>query len=93
MLTSPAREKIVDIHIDESGPAEGGIFGTEPVMVERDSDCGTCGNVHDIESCPDCGADIILGFGLGMGPGLGEYKVCEKFCGWAWKHSLPHDEC
>ena len=62
--------KIVDFH--ESGPPEGGEFGSRAVLVAK---------------------DILLGFGLGFGPGMGPYKVCENFCGWSWKKSLPHDEC
>ena len=79
--------------IDESGPPEGGEFGTPPIMVARDAQCSDCGAVHDMEKCPQCGADIFHGFGLGFGPGYGEYKACEKFCGWRWKRALPIDEC
>lgn len=56
---------------------------TPAVMIERNADCPDCGQVHDIEACPDCGADIIEGFGVGFGP-YGFFKVCEAFCGWVW---------
>lgn len=31
-----------------------------------------CGFRGAVQPCPDCGADIILGFGLAGGPGFGE---------------------
>ena len=82
--------RFFDLH--ESGPPKGGEFGTPAILVEKDVDCDECGQRHDLEVCPDCGADIVLGFGLGCGPGYGEWKACEKFCGWSWKRALPHDE-
>ncbi len=57
-------------------------YGERPVMVEKDADCPDCGSVHDMEACPKCGADIVLGFGLAFG-GFGEYKFCEE-CDWHW---------
>ena len=60
----------------------------EPVMVETDADCLDCGRVHDMEACPDCGSDILEGFGIGFGP-YGRYKVCEEFCGWVWNDPAP----
>ena len=83
----------LSVLIDGAGPEEGGEFGTAAVVVKKNSHCVECGGVHDFERCPDCGADIILGFGLGAGPGFGPYKVCENFCGWFYKRALPHDEC
>lgn len=59
-----------------------------PTLVEKDHDCQQCGDVHDIEACPRCGADIILGFGIGFGP-YGPYKVCEDFCGWSYNDNPP----
>ena len=81
------------IHLIESGPPEGGTIGTPPKMVRKNADCDECGSRHDFEVCPDCGADIYLGFGYAGGPGFGPNKICEAFCGWSWKQSLPHDEC
>lgn len=83
----------IDFIVHEASPDEGAIYGTEPTMVEHDVDCGECGETHDIEACPDCGSDIILGFGIGIAPGYGPYKVCERFCGWSWKKAVPNDEC
>lgn len=80
------------IFIDVAGPSEGGELGTPPVLVEHDHDCQQCGNVHDIEACPNCGADVFHGFGLGIGPGFGEYKVCEAGCGWFCKRMFADDE-
>lgn len=82
----------MSIHIDEAAPDEGAEYGTPPVLVAKNKHCDECGQRHDFEACPDCGADIIIGFGLGCGPGFGPYKVCEKFCGWSWKRALPVDE-
>lgn len=82
----------VKIHLLESGPPEGGEFGTPAVMVEKNAHCDDCGEEHDIEACPDCGADVIVSFGHAGGPGFGLNKVCEQFCGWSWKRALPHDE-
>jgi uncharacterized protein (DUF983 family) len=43
------------------------------------------------ERCPDCGsADLYTGYGLGFGPGIGVYKLCERDgCGWRWKQEDP----
>ncbi len=58
-------------------------YGERPTMIERNADCSDCGQVHDLEACPKCGADIDIGYGFALGS-LGEYKVCEKACGWFW---------
>ena len=60
-------------------------LGEPAVLVEADHDCKCCGKVHDIEACPKCGSDIVLGFGLMFG-GFGRYKFCESAdCDWRWK--------
>jgi len=60
-------------------------YGEPPVLIEQNRDCMYCGQVHDIEACPKCGFDIVLGFGLMFG-GYGEYKFCEgDDCDWYWK--------
>ena len=63
-------------------------YGERPSLVEEDADCPDCGQIHDLEACPKCGADIVLGFGLMFGS-FGEYKFCEKGldvdgCDWYW---------
>lgn len=78
------------ICIDESGPPEGGEFGTPPFMLRENTYCSDCKRWHDIELCPDCGAFIYEDFGLGRW-GYGFHKGCEAFCGWAWAKILPHD--
>lgn len=79
--------------IDVASPPEGATYGTPPTFVEANAECAECKGTHDMEVCPDCGADIILGFGLGIAPGFGPWAVCEQFCGWSYKQSLPNDEC
>ncbi len=85
----------MDVRLDlhETGPPEGGMFGEPPTLVSESALCKDCDQVHEFEVCPRCGADIMHGFGLGFGPGLGVYKVCELFCGWQYKEVLPQDEC
>ena len=59
------------------------------ILVKTAVDCPDCGKVHDIEACPKCGSDIVLGFGLMFG-GYGEYKFCEV-CDWWWKRYEPQE--
>lgn len=61
-----------------------GETGSRPTFVSKDAYCGECRSTHDMEVCPDCGADIHVGYGLAFG-GYGEYKYCEDECGWFWK--------
>ena len=80
------------IIIHEAGTGGGTEHGTRPVLIKADADCPDCGRVHDIEACPKCGSDIILGYGLGYGPGIGEYKFCENpACDWRWKREDRDD--
>lgn len=75
---------IIDIH--EAGDGPGTEHGTRPTKIAESIACPDCGKVHDIEACPKCGSDIILGYGLGFGPGMGEYNFCEnRSCDWRWK--------
>ena len=77
--------------VHEAGPPEGGIFGEPPHVVDANYDCPECGKRHLLEECPKCGSnDVFYGFGLGFGPGYGQYKACD--CGWSWKEMLPHDQ-
>lgn len=84
---------MLKIVLHESGPPEGAVYGTPPFLLRSNTYCGECEGYHDIELCPDCGADVYIGFGVGIAPGFGEWKVCELYCGWFWKHALPNDEC
>ena len=84
---------IGSIHLLEAGPPEGGTFGTPPFLLRANTYCGICKRYHDIELCPDCGADVNIGWGYAIAPGFGDWKVCERYCGWFWKKVLPHDEC
>lgn len=73
------------IFLDCVGGAPGSETGERPFLVAENADCPDCGQKHDMESCPKCGADIVLGYGLAFG-GCGAYKFCEREgCEWFWK--------
>jgi hypothetical protein len=76
--------------IHEAG-VPGQEYGDRPILVEKDHNCAECRRVHDIEKCPKCGAPIFLGYGLGFGPGVGEYKACDGGCDWSWKRCDPEE--
>ena len=77
------------IMLDVAGPPEGGEFGTPPIVVDDNYDCPECDDVHLLEECPKCKSnDIAYGYGLGCGPGMGPYKLCnEEDCDWTWKQA------
>lgn len=72
-------EALVTTHADGRRTME-----TPPILVEEDAHCEECGQVHDMEKCPDYGAWIDIGYGLAFG-GCGTYKSCVNSCGWSWK--------
>lgn len=74
------------ILIDEAGVAPGSEQGDRAVLVEENAHCAECGQQHDIETCPKCGAWIEIGYGLMFG-GCGTYKYCSRQpqCDWFWK--------
>lgn len=75
----------LDVFVDAVGGEPGDERGERPVMVKEDAHCDECGQRHDIEACPKCGAFIELGYGLIFG-GCGEYKFCSaEGCDWFWK--------
>ena len=78
--------EVLKVHLDfESGVAPGQERGERPLLHAKDVDCGDCGQVHDLEKCPKCGAWIEHGFGLMFG-GFGPYKFCRNdACDWFWK--------
>lgn len=67
------------------------IVGTDPLFLFA-ALCDECGETHEFSCCPDCGAWISQGFGVGIGPGYGAYWCCEDFCGWFQKECLADDE-
>jgi hypothetical protein len=74
-----------------TAPPEGGEYGTPPILIETAYDCPECNQTHLLEECPNCGSrDIEYGYGLGFGPGIGSYKLCD--CGWSYKKVLPEEE-
>ena len=79
------------IHADHNdGTPPGTETGERPILVSPDADCATCGKRHEMEVCPRCHADIMIGYGLAFG-GFGEYKCCENGCGWFWKRQDPEE--
>lgn len=84
---------IIDLHI--AAPPEGTEYGERPVVVAARIDCPDCGRQHEHEVCPRCRSDIGISFGLGGGPGFGEWKYCLEEhgdCAWTWKRALPSEE-
>ena len=70
---------------DPVGGEPGSETGERPILVEENADCVDCGQKHDIEVCPKCGAFIDFGYGLAFG-GCGIYKYCSNdACDWFWK--------